>query len=226
MEPVIHAEVIAYHGWGFAASYWQGWESRLRQQGYRLQRFDRGYFGEAVQPRFAASDLTKVIFVHSYGLHLCPVEQLQQANVLVIFSSFCEFHPDRPSLRKRSQQVLQQMMYQFEQNSEFVLTNFQTKCYHPEPWNGTIPESLNCNLLLQDLTALNRATIDLALLQPLPQIVILHGLQDRIVSSSKGQELAQQLPQSHYCEIESAGHALPFTHLDACWSILQSVFLR
>lgn len=226
MESAIHTEVIAYHGWGFAASCWQAWELRLRQQGYRLQQFDRGYFGEGAQPRFEASNLTKVIFVHSYGLHLCPVEQLQQADVLVMFSSFCAFHPERASLKKRSQQVLQQMMYQFAHNPKFVLTNFQTKCYHPEPWNGTIPDSLNCNLLLEDLTALNHATIDLALLQTLPQIVILHGLQDRIVSSSKGKEFAQQLPQSHYFEIESAGHALPFTHLEACWSMLQPVLLR
>lgn len=228
----IHTQIIAYHGWGFDAACWNRWALELAQQGYRLQPFDRGYFGNTAHPEFEQGNFTKLILTHSYGLHLCPIDQLQQAEALVIFGGFRDFHPEQASLRRRSQQILHQMIQQFEQNPSLVLANFRTKCYHPDSSEAiasetiaseTMPERLNVDRLLADLIALNHATIDLAVLQTLPQIVILHGAQDRIVSSAKGQDLATRLPNSRYFEIETAGHALPFTHPELCWSILQPI---
>ena len=230
--------VHAYHGWGFDASCWDGWHQQFRQQfrqrfghhSCRFQAFDRGYFHQPQLPVLIPNAHTyQITLVHSYGLHLCPKEHLNQTNLLVIFASFAEFHPQSPRFRKRSQYILQQMISQFAIDPHAVLNRFKTNCYDPVIWhepdpNLLNPESLNYDRLLADLNALNTAAIDLTPLHTIPNVIILHGSNDRIVSPDIGRNLAQHLPPtSQFIEIENAGHALPFTHLDPCWDILQSV---
>jgi pimeloyl-[acyl-carrier protein] methyl ester esterase len=219
------AEVIAYHGWAFDQSCWCEWKNWLEQQGYCLKAVDRGYFTFNKQANFSGNSI-KIIFVHSYGLHWCPVEQLNQADALIIFSSFNEFHPEQPSLRKRSQHTIQQMLNQLssenENDARLMLQKFWTRSYHPIPWHGTISEHINVKFLSDDLNQLNTATIDLTLLRSIRNTVVLHGFGDRIVSSAKGKELAEQLA-CQYFEIPDAGHALPFTHIEICQSILQPI---
>lgn len=208
--------IIAYHGWGFAADCWAGWQRTMEQQGCRFQAFDRGYFGQAVTPDFAVSDFPRIIWAHSYGLHLCPVEQLQQADRLVLFGSFRDFHPVSLQ-RRRSEQMLQQMIERFVEEPQLVLNRFKTKSYHPVSWSEENQElSLNTDLLLHDLRALNDCSLDLDLLRSLPQIGVLHGTADRIVPVAKSAELAAALPHSQFFEIADAGHALPFTHPQLC----------
>lgn len=213
-------EILAYHGWGFDATCWQDWQTQLTQQGYIWKSFDRGYFGHPVQPEFSPSAHTKVLFVHSYGLHLCPIAQFQQADRLVIFSSFLNFHPESPSLRKRSQQRVQQMIEQFAIDPWLVLQNFWQKC----GWSGyplcrNSDFELNPDLLLQDLRQLNLAEFDRNHLAKMPQVIVLHGEKDRIVAVERGRAL-----QGQYFEIAAAGHALPLTHRELCWKWLQPFF--
>ncbi len=214
------SSIVAYHGWGFDRTCWQGWAARFGNESISFRAIDRGYFGAAIGDK----NLNKVIFVHSYGLHLCPIADLQQAELLVIFSSFQTFHPHKESAKRRSQQILQQMLMQLENRPELVLDNFRQKCDLPSAQIQT--DSLNLDRLVEDLEDLGCCAIDLNLLAILPQIVVFHGAGDRIVPVQKGQELAKALSNSLYFEIAEAGHALPFTHLEQCWSILQQVMTR
>jgi pimeloyl-[acyl-carrier protein] methyl ester esterase len=211
------SSIVAYHGWGFDRTCWQGWADRFEPAGIRFQAIDRGYFGAAIGDETPS----KVIFVHSYGLHLCPIAELQQAELLVIFSSFQTFHPQKESAKRRSQQILQQMLMQLGNRPERVLDNFRQKCDMPSAQIKI--DSLNLDRLVADLQDLGSCAIDLALLATLPQIVVFHGAGDRIVPARKGQDLAKALSNSRYFEIAEAGHALPFTHLKQCRSILQQV---
>ncbi|MCU0527201.1 MAG: hypothetical protein MUF72_20520 [Elainella sp. Prado103] len=218
-------EIIAYHGWGFRADCWQAWQTQLMQQGYAWQSFDRGYFGSSHQPIFTPT-ARKIILVHSYGLHLCPIEQLQQADVLVIFSSFQAFHPVTERLRQRSQQVVERMIEQFQVDPQQVLTQFYQNCYSPQVWRGQVPAPIAIDRLKQDLQQLNRAEFDLNLFKPIPLIVKFHGLNDRIVAGERlsFEQITDHLqnpPINH--TINNAGHALPFTHQAVCWTQLQSI---
>ena len=221
-EKRVSAEVLAYHGWGYSSAAWQGWRNWLRQQQYQLKAFDRGYFGAPVQPQFSNSTTAKLIFTHSYGLHFCPASALREANLLVIFSSFRQFHPEHASLKKRSQQILQQMIIQFERQPNTVLQNFRAKCSQPIDNSEPAPNLINASLLYQDLHQLDSCSLDLLPLQQIPKIVVLHGAQDRIVSAATGKALANELAASYF-EIESAGHALPFTQAATCQAILQPI---
>lgn len=221
-------EVIAYHGWGFDASCWQPWQQWISQQGGQFRAFDRGYFGAAAQPVFSTTD-RKLILAHSYGLHLCPIGQLEQADDLIIFSSFTRFHPESPRLQRRSQQIVQQMIDRFRVDPMLVLHNFRHRCAQPHIWTGPIPDSCNVDRLQQDLQQLNQAQLNQAQLNlilntGMKQVMIIQGTEDRIVATAQGRQLAQHIPQSRYIEINAAGHALPFTHFADCQALLKSSF--
>lgn len=216
------AEILAYHGWGYSSDAWQGWRSWLQQQRCQLNAFDRGYFGWPMQPAFRASTKAKLIFVHSYGLHFCPAEAIKQADLLVIFSSFRQFHPAQASRKKRSQQSLQQMMIQFEHQPHTVLQNFRLKCAQPARWSEPLLDSINAGLLAQDLNQLHTCWLNLLPLQQVPRIVVLHGTQDRIVPAATGKALAASL-DALYFEIAATGHALPFAQVETCQTILQPI---
>ncbi|HEY9643788.1 MAG TPA: alpha/beta hydrolase, partial [Coleofasciculaceae cyanobacterium] len=159
------------------------------------------------------------------GLHLCPVAQLQQADLLVIFSGFIEFHPTQDSLRRRSQLILKQMLSQLQVKPEVVLNTFKAKCYHPlvyQPAADASKTPYDLALLTQDLDNLDTSMINVEDLKQIPDIVILHGAQDQIVSPQQGHRLWQQLPNSQLIEIPDAGHALPFTHFQTCLSVLHA----
>ncbi|NJO81075.1 MAG: alpha/beta hydrolase [Cyanobacteria bacterium RM1_2_2] len=172
-------EAIAYHGWGFDASCWRDWQRYFEQQGWQFQAFDRGYWQRPSAPKFNPTAQTKLLLVHSYGLHLCPPDQLQQANIMVIFSSFARFHPASEPLKRRSQKILQQMIAQFAVNPLQVLSQFRLNCHHPCAWQATLSDHFDSDLLLHDLNHLQTAEIDLALLQKIPQILDFQGDQDR-----------------------------------------------
>jgi pimeloyl-[acyl-carrier protein] methyl ester esterase len=210
---------IAYHGWGFDRHCWQPWQDLMAQQGEELWVCDRGYFNAPLSYSVNQS----VIFAHSYGLHLCPIEQLQNAEVLVLFSSFLSFHPLAETQRRRSRLVLTQMIRQFEAHPQAVLEAFQTNCYYPVTEDFSSDDKpFNSELLLHDLKGLDTCSLDVSQIKKIPKILILQGAQDKIVSAEKGRELAASLPDnSEYIEIAAAGHGLPFTHASACWSWIQ-----
>lgn len=212
-------DIIAYHGWGYDSSCWQPWEAALTQPQCRFQRFDRGYFGTPKTPKFADAP-TKIIFAHSYGLHLCPPEQLRQATALVLFNSFMTFHPEEHRLKQRSMKRLDRMVQQFQAQPEWVLSNFRTQCDHP--LSDQPIALLNHPLLLADLEQLGNSMLDPRLLAHIPQLLILQGKRDRIVLPAQRERLEQVLPHSQIGLID-AGHALPFTHLQDCWAALQPI---
>lgn len=218
-------EIIAYHGWGYDAACWQAWE-KLLPSDWMLQRFDRGYFDRPFSPRFHATTAHKIIFAHSYGLHLCPLDQLERADYLILFSSFLHFHPDRDRLKQRSLQILDRMIEQFKVQSDIVLKNFHIKSCDPTVCEDAVPCDFNEALLFADLQQLGRSAIDLVHLAKVPNILILVGDCDRIISFDRSLQLHQKLPSSEYHLIPNAGHALPFTHPQECSALIQQYLQR
>jgi pimeloyl-[acyl-carrier protein] methyl ester esterase len=206
---------VAYHGWGFDRTCWQPWVERFAAKGIALNVGDRGYFHQPYEP-----PSERVILVHSYGLHWCPIEHLQQASLLILFSSFLSFHPQQDRNKKRSKFMLSQMTTQFVANPIEVWQAFQVKTYHPAPWEPG-DAAMNVERLRDDLKDLETCTLDADRLRVIPQVLILHGSGDRIVATAKGRELWEAVPHSQYGEIDSAGHGLPFSHTAACWNWIE-----
>jgi pimeloyl-[acyl-carrier protein] methyl ester esterase len=213
-------DAIAYHGWGYDQRCWLPWNDRLAGCQIALSTFDRGYFGTPQTPRFTG-DRPRILLTHSYGLHLCPQGQFQQIDLLIIFSSFIEFHPQDDRAKRRSQRVLRQMIQESQTHPETVLQTFKIRCDDPDIQSSQPIDGLDQSLLTQDLEDLNTCCLTIDTLKPIPQILILHGTADQIVPNHKGQALFESLKShAHYFEIPDAGHALPFSHTDTCWDLI------
>ncbi|MEM9219453.1 MAG: alpha/beta hydrolase [Cyanobacteria bacterium P01_F01_bin.150] len=233
----IMADIMAYHGWGFDQNYWQDWIKKIKGEGHLFQAFDRGYFNykshtghsqnddQANVPLFAMPKTTqRILILHSFGLHLCPIETIQQADWVVIFSSFLCFHPQDPRRNRRSKRVLDRMGDRLQSNPLEVLQEFWTNCHAPfssQPKPKT--ENINLPLLHQDLEWISTISIDnpsprLTALQHVTNITIIHGEADQIVPLSQGATLADAV-SAPLITIPNAGHALPFSHPHQCWSL-------
>ena len=236
-------DTIAYHGWGFDQTCWQTWIEQFALDDHHLQAFDRGYFGEAVTPSFfndtkhsekdkeKAQASQRLLILHSFGLHLCPIETIQQADQVVIFGSFLCFHPEEPRRNRRSKRVVGKMSDRVQTHPLEVLQQFWDNCYAPDspPAEETSPltkedlSGANTQLLHQDLERLNTVTIDeqsplLAALRQIPNITVIHGEADQIVPLSQGATLADAV-SAPLITVPDAGHALPFSHPDQCWAL-------
>jgi len=214
------AEVIAYHGWAFDRQCWQPWQAKLAKQGIPLKAFDRGYFGAPTQPTFDYPDSQKIILAHSYGLQLCSSQQLRVADLIVVFGGFHCFHPAERKAQRRSRRVLQQMVSQFDQAPDQVLQAFWQNCGLPQAqWLDRSAKVLQ--QLAHDLQDLDHSLLCIEFLARRPKVLIFHGREDAIAPLSQGQDLAKDLFNNATLIELSGPHALPFTQLEQCWSMIQ-----
>ena len=214
-------EILAYHGWGFNADCWHKWKQNIPNNA-TWKSFDRGYFGDHRTPVFEDSVHTKMVITHSFGLHLCPDEIFEQADVLVIFAGFLQFHPKAAQFRRRSTQVLNEMIKQFDESPQNVLKTFYRNVFHPEKEFRLPPDQMNESSLLRDLKKLGNAKRTLPNVKKSAKVFIFHGTDDAIVPKRKGRALYEKFgKQAQYFEIKNGGHALPMTHPQKCWQMIE-----
>lgn len=185
---------------------------------------DRGYFEKPEPAGFSdKTDLRKVVFAHSFGLHWCPDEVLEKADHLVVFGGFLNFHPENEKQRKRSFLIVQQMLSHFVEKPKEVLRKFVENAFYPQKATRTdVNGDIDHEKLLTDLTRIQHDRLSEQFLHEIPEITIIHGENDKIVSNQKGRELYQKLRyRSQYFEIKKAGHAVPATHCKKCYALLK-----
>ena len=217
-------EIITFHGWGFSPGIWSEWEQILAGTvGVSVQHADRGYFGKENIPSFRDANGSKILMVHSFGLHWCPQELIRSADHLIIISGFLSFHPETPREARKSKLVLRQMKSRFVDKPMEVLTKFYENVYTPAQADIQTPGVLNHDQLLEDLEWLGTANLWPDMLHKINGITIIHGEDDRIVSNSKARELFAMLRGSQYFEIKHAGHGVAFTHTEECFRFLKPV---
>jgi pimeloyl-[acyl-carrier protein] methyl ester esterase len=218
-----NTEIIAVHGWGFDRQFWAPWKKML-DSSVRLSCYDRGYFDRPASPLFKGDKEAQLLFVHSFGLHLCEEDLFEEADLLVIYGGFRKFHPQAAQFRNRSRQILRQMIIRFSEAPEEVLAKFRENAFQPEEPASYSYESMNRKLLLEDLQRLDRSSLSVQLLQKPREICILHGAADSIVPNAKGRELHSLAgSRSRYLEAKQAGHALPVTHAAQCSGFIEPI---
>ncbi|MFH5831878.1 hypothetical protein ACG2F4_08915 [Halalkalibaculum sp. DA3122] len=215
------AQLVAWHGWAFDRTCWEPWENVLPDQ-ILLHPSDRGYWGDPLTVKVIDDQDITLVFTHSYGLHLCPGQQLAQADMVVIFGGFREFHPVAAQFNRRSKLILNKMIQSLEEDPEPVLQQFMENAYKPEQPPEIDSKKADHQQLLHDLRALNQSSLDIQSLKKGQNICILHGSSDAIVPKTKGRELYNIFQENAtYFEVRGAGHALPFTHVEQCWAFIQ-----
>lgn len=217
-------QVIAYHGWGFDASFWKPLQSQLKSK-VQFTAADRGYFSKEKDPEFTPDESsTKIVLTHSFGLHWCPDKVLEQADHLMVLGGFLNFHPSLENENKRSKLVIRQMLSQFVESPETVLEQFYKSSFHPQQNTWEPPESLHHDLLLSDLSNIQQDSQPQQRIFDVDALTILHGSDDLIVPRQTARDMYHSLRyRSQYFEIMNAGHAFPVTHIEKCAEIFNTV---
>ncbi len=223
-------EIILQHGWGFDSSCWRGWMPHLKENQdceISVQTPDRGYFDtpKEVSP-FQNNDSLKVIIVHSLGLHLLPERIIQSADLLVIASSFTDFHSGSPLDSKRSKRKVASMLRRIDESPVDLINDFYRTCYSPLLTKQLLlmptPRSMNVEQLRTDLHLLDTHVFDLQNLKKAAKVLFVHGSEDDVVSSSHSIRMNEELHNSDIILFEGAGHSLPLTHVAPVWISLRS----
>jgi pimeloyl-[acyl-carrier protein] methyl ester esterase len=210
------AQVLAYHGWGFDHSFWDLVTSELGDK-YKMIPADRGYFGDESAPKWdpSQSELPKIVIAHSYGIHWCPEEKISSADGLLLVNSFIQFHPQKPVEFEASKRLTRALMTSLNKKPEVGLNEFKQLAYLPSkaPRFKKDLTHVDIDLLLNDLTNLDRDNHRVSPLQKKKSIRIIHGKSDQIVSIDLARRMQKEFfPYSRILEVEEGGHMLPRTH--------------
>lgn len=215
-------EVIAIHGWAFDRNCWKGWRDLLPAN-TDFSCYDRGYFSHPFSTGFNGNRRRRILLLHSFGLHICDRELLESADLVAVFGGFRMFHPVTAQFRRRSRLILQRMKQKLPEQPDVVLNEFWRNTYYPVEPPRIDHVNQNVGLLLEDLELLGRSELDIKCIGIAKKFCILHGSKDRIVPKAKGRELFNLLyDRASYLEVKNAGHALPMTHSDQCWSFIKT----
>ena len=211
-------EVHAYHGWGFNGDFWNGLKSVLPDHVF-LKPADRGYFGGEFEPEFDPNVTSKVLFLHSYGVHWCPVEKLEQADTIVIFNGFDSFHPLSNPEKSRSKKVLKGMEASFKKAPDMVLKAFFDNCFGASDVDMPELSWKNRSLLSKDLSALHKSKLKLNK-NTIANWIIVDSQNDKIVPGGRGVDLITLTGSDKYFKVEGEPHALPASNPQECLMIL------
>ena len=211
-------DVVAQHGWGFGAWCWDRWRDVLPAN-FALHCPDRGYFGPAVE----VEARPRIVLAHSLGLHLLPPQLCEAAELIVVISGFRSFHAASARQARRSRRTVEQMLMRLEREPAALLADFYARCGAPSDSDSTElaevrwPGAIDVGSLRRDLELLQESVLELATIPAAAQVLILHGSRDRVVPVERAEELGELLPNSELAIVAEAGHALPLTHVRACW---------
>jgi hypothetical protein len=204
------------HGWGFAS---ESWHKMIPEQNhYSIFIADRGYFSGSNTLTGDNDYDFNVTICHSLGVHLCA-ELLDNSDLLVVLAGFKHFHGENRSEGVLTRRHVQRMLKQLSKDPAQLLNIFYRDCsYFKERVNF---KEIDLKLLKSDLELLDTHVLNLDAINKVPDVLILHGSHDRIVSPQRGRFLAESISNSTFVEISGAGHGLPFTHPKECWQIIQ-----
>ena len=218
-------EVVLQHGWAWDADAWQGWGAVAGARA-KFKVLERGYFG---RPAIAWSAIERqtncqIVVAHSLGLHFLSAACLERVQLLVIVGGFQRFHPEEGVAARRSRRAVQRMLQRLPLEPQGLISDFYTQCFAPAAKECETMETANIPLLERDLKRLHTDQLDLTVVETVPQTLLLHGGADRIVPLERAEHLHSQLPSSQLRVFADAGHALPFTHTQACWDVVEQVW--
>jgi len=209
-------QLIAMHGWCGDSRSWDPWLPLWQRRGWRCSCGERGYGNRAaLQPGWAEGPGPRVVIAHSLGPHLLPATVLQQADALVLLSSFAGFVPagrDGRNLRAALDGMTRELV---GPDPGAMLQAFLQQVAAPSP-----PGLLQATPAVEPLTAsgLQQLQDDLELLAQttgLPKgfptgaaILLVQAGADRIVAPLARRALEEALPEADVLTLRGAGHGL------------------
>lgn len=158
-----------------------------------------------------------MLITHSLGLQFCT-PRLAQIDFLVIISGFEHFHGSDKLAGRFTRKHLKRMMSRLDSDVTGLLEDFYRDCEYPQ---SPPLADFDLSLLRSDLHLLDTGYAAIQEIRKVPEILILHGANDRIVAPDRARELQRKLSATIKI-IPTAGHGLPFTHANDCWQAINN----
>lgn len=215
-------EIIAYHGWAFNSDDWSEWDSRLSSNKITFRAADRGYFSRSSSQDFKRSDTYKILFCHSFGLHWVPDEQLIDADALVLFNSF-KILPDTVILgtdkSEKLIQAIRAMELKLLSDPYKLLSDFRQLC-GLKNYDSDL-KIKDERKLQSDLKMMRSGEADHLTGIKFDKLILFEADEDPVVPESRLQNFKDISNRLKHHSVQGSGHALPFTHLDICISLIK-----
>ncbi len=200
-------QIVAIHGWCSDSTYWNNWKDYFESEGWLWKNVERGYgYIEESEPYWeknSSSSLLeqKVIFCHSLGIHLVSNKLLEEATTIILLNTFSRFIPKSKESRSIKIALYGMQSHLGKPTEEAMLAKFSKKASYPYP----LPSSPQDPCKKQSISSKGREKLkaDLDLLintNGLPNgitkqahVLVIHGKEDQIVSTSTNQLLIDDL---------------------------------
>lgn len=219
------------HGWGFGPEAWAPWRTAFPDR--TVETLDAGYFGPE---RMSLPDNPDgwIGIGHSLGFaRLLSLPTSWRGMIgFGAFLHFCRKDAVFPKDTGAAPELLDAMNARLDADPADVLSRFVRRCGHQgicptPPLKDGLFRLRNDLVFLRDLDLRGHAQSQVKQEDTAsdtstpPPILLLHALDDRIVSPLLAQEATAQLPNAHLIQLGSGGHALPFTRTVECLPYVQ-----
>lgn len=216
-------EIIAYHGWGMNAHFWDSWDE-LFDDHVTFKKYDRGYFSEPETPAFSDPEAIRVLFVQGFGMHLVSPSDWYNAHVVVLFSTFNNLKDIMKGGRK-VETVVTSLQAEIKNRAYYTLELFWDAMYKADEKLVNIDdfEIRDKELLSGDLDAYYQNLVNSVPIKPKAKVLLYETEYDEISNFTQLQQMKKLFGKVHYYKrFEIVGHAYPFTHAKECFEDLNS----
>ena len=197
-------QVITQHGWGLDQSFWNNYKIEFQKNRWHWQDNERGYFSKNTKQskwiKNKFSHQIKMVLCHSLGFHLMQRDLFDEASHIVLINSFNNFLPSskKRNLVYKSLKRMEKKIIEFE--AENMLKEFIYRSFSPNKIDKTYQnifyknlESLNKNLLLNDLKKLYNYRNSLELLNKNCNVIIINSSNDLILDEDSSKDFIELL---------------------------------
>ena len=216
-------EVIAYHGWGMNAQFWNEWDELFGEH-VIFKKNDRGYFSKPINHHFKEKDAVRLLFVQGFGMHWVSKADWQNAHLIVLFSAFNNLK-EIISRKNTVDHVVQKLQEQIEHKPYHTLELFWDEMFKSgeKIVNMSEFDIHDKDLLENDLNAYYQNLVDFIPIRDKAKVILYETEYDKISNFSQAQVMKKLFGRLDYFKtFNFMGHAYPFNKAKECYHDLES----
>ncbi|MBN2642513.1 MAG: alpha/beta hydrolase [Victivallales bacterium] len=195
-----------------------------------IEIMDYGFFQpgtvfsvEAIRNRLkiAVAETDCIVVAHSLGsmFALEAAAELPGIKALVLFAPFARFS-EAENYPGQGAKIIKAMRLQLKKAPERVLEDFMKSMAEPEDFTFEVPAQINVESLVSGLNCLLEHDVRGILDRIACPVLTISGSDDRIAAHEQALFMSNHIANCEYCEIDGAGHAVPFTRMEEYTYIL------
>ena len=211
-------EIIAYHGWGMSAHFWEQWDD-LFPEHVTFKKNDRGYFSEPSVQHFHDDEAIRILFVQGFGMHWVSQSDWANAHVIVLFSAFNNLK-EVMSKNRKLDYVIHTLQDEIKKSPNYTLdllweTMFKSGEQVADTERFRIRDH---QLLINDLETYYHNLVQSVPIKEKAKVLLYETEFDDLAVFSQVRQMKQLFGRlSYYKQFDFVGHGFPFNRAEACF---------